>query len=228
MYAHSAATLLAPTGIQDTGKTWPGDVDSPYPTISEQITCVPEGGRAGVQLILMNGCINDIGPFGLVSPTNSSDWVRKHTQESCGAPVEAVLRNVANLYPQSEEALTEPDEVEDGVDQHAPVDVLLTVEILELRRHHHVHIHKCRHVAVEINFNGRTKRHRFSPATTIGVVTRWARKKFKLDGAAGAEYVLQVCKSIKQPRSDEHLGELVEPPVCSICFDLVKEITPQG
>lgn len=129
---------------------------------------------------------------------------------------------------ESEEALTEPDEVEDGVDQHAPVDVLLTVEILELRRHHHVHIHKCRHVAVEVNFNGRTKRHRFSPATTVGVVTRWARKKFKLDGAAGAEYVLQVCKSTKQPRSDEHLGELVEPPVCSICFDLVKEITPQG
>ena len=129
---------------------------------------------------------------------------------------------------ESEEALIEPDEVEDGVDQHAPVDVLLTVEILELRRHHHVHIHKCRHVAVEVNFNGRTKRHRFSPATTVGVVTRWARKKFKLDGAAGAEYVLQVCKSAKQPRSDEHLGELVEPPVCSICFDLVKEITPQG
>lgn len=129
---------------------------------------------------------------------------------------------------ESEEALTEPDEVEDGIDQHAPVDVLLTVEILELRRHHHVHIHKCRHVAVEVNFNGRTKRHRFSPATTIGVVTRWARKKFKLDDAAGAEYVLQVCKSTKQPRSDEHLGELVEPPVCSICFDLVKEITPQG
>ena len=106
VYAHSAATLLAPTGIQDTGKTWPGDVDSPYPTISEQITCVPEGGRAGVQLILMNGCINDIGPFGLVSPTNSSDWVRKHTQESCGAPVEAVLRNVANLYPQATIVIT--------------------------------------------------------------------------------------------------------------------------
>lgn len=127
-----------------------------------------------------------------------------------------------------DEALTEPGDLEDGEDQHVPVDVLATVEALELHRHRHVHVHKCKRVSVEVNFNGATKRHRFSPATTVGVVTQWARKKFKLDGAAGAEYVLQLCKSTKQPRPDEHLGELVEPPTCAICFDLVKEITPQG
>lgn len=126
-----------------------------------------------------------------------------------------------------EEALVELDDIEDGEDQHAHVDVLLTVEALELHRHRHVHVHKCKRVAVEVNFNGQ-KRHRFSPATTIGVVTQWARKKFRLDGAAGAEYVLQFHHSSKQPRSDEHLGELVESTTCSICFDLVKEITPQG
>jgi hypothetical protein len=91
-----------------------------------------------------------------------------------------------------------------------------------------VHIHKCRHVAVEVNFNGETKRRRFSPAATIGVVSQWTRKKFHLDPAAAAEYLLQFCNSTKQPRSAEHLGELVEPPKCSVCFDLVKEITPQG
>jgi hypothetical protein len=127
-----------------------------------------------------------------------------------------------------EEALNEPDEIEDGEDGHAPVDLLLTIEALELHRHRHVHVHKCKRVAVEVHFNGRTKRHRFSPATTIAVVTKWARKKFKLDVAAGAEYVLQICNSTKQPRPSEHLGELVEPPKCAICFNLVKEITPQG
>ena len=127
-----------------------------------------------------------------------------------------------------EEALSEGDEIEEGEDRHEPVDVSLTIEVLELHRHRHIHVHKCKRVAVEVNFNSRTKRHRFSPATTVGVVTRWARKKFKLDGAAGAEYVLQICKITKQPRPSEHLGELVEPLVCAICFDLVKEITPQG
>jgi hypothetical protein len=128
-----------------------------------------------------------------------------------------------------EEALREPDDVEDGTDDHAPVDIDLTVGFLEIHRHRHVHCHHCRHIAVEVNFGGAVKRHRFSPATTIGVVTRWARKKFpNLDAAAAAEYVLQLCNSAEQPRSDEHLGELVHAPVCSICFDLVKEITPQG
>jgi hypothetical protein len=127
-----------------------------------------------------------------------------------------------------EEALSEANEIDNGEDTHNPVDVLATVEVLELHRHRHVHVHKCKRVAVEVNFNDQTKRHRFSPATTIAVVTQWARKKFKLDGAAGAEYVLRICNTDQQPRPSTHLGELVTPPTCAICFDLVKEITPQG
>ena len=76
-----------------------------------------------------------------------------------------------------EEALIESADTEDGEDQHAPIDVLLTIEALELHRHRHVHLHKCKRVGVEVNFTTGTKRHRFSPATTIGVVTQWARKK---------------------------------------------------
>src|SRR5271157_1459136 len=142
--------------------------------------------------------------------------------------IKADQNDILVFVGECEEALTEPDETENGADEHAPVDVTLTVEILELKRHRHVHIHRCRHVAVEVNFGGKTKRRRFSPAATIEIVTQWARRKFHLDAAAAAEYVLQLCKTTKQPRSDEHLGELVEPPKCAICFDLVKEITPQG
>lgn len=127
-----------------------------------------------------------------------------------------------------EEALSEASEIENGEDSHAPVDVSLTIEALELDRHHHLHVHRCKRVAVEVRFNGVTKRHRFSPATTIAVVTQWARKKFNLDPAAGADYVLEICDTTKHPRPNEHLGELVEPPMCAICFKLVREITPQG
>ena len=128
-----------------------------------------------------------------------------------------------------EEALGEPAEIEDGADQHEPVDIDLTLEVLEIHRHRHVHVHRCRHVAVEVNFGGKTKRHRFSPATTVGVVTDWARKKFpNLDPAAVAEYVLEICGTTTQPRPTEHLGELVSAPTCSVCFNLVKEVTPQG
>jgi hypothetical protein len=133
------------------------------------------------------------------------------------APTGDVLRDVLIRF-----------ETEDGVDKHAPVDVTLTVEVLELKRHRHIHVHKCRHVAVEVNFNGKTKRRRFSPAATVGVVAHWARKKFHLDAAAAAEYVLQLCNSLDRPRPATHLGELTQPPKCAVCFDLVKEVTPQG
>ena len=59
-------------------------------------------------------------------------------------------------------------------------------------------------------------------------MTEWARHKFKLDPASAKEYVLQICGTTTQPRSDEHLGKLVAAPVCSLCFDLVKEVSPQG
>jgi hypothetical protein len=142
--------------------------------------------------------------------------------------IKAGQEDVLVFVGECEEALTEPEEAEDGADKHAPVDVSLTIETLELKRHRHVHVHKCRHVAVEVNFTGKTKRHRFSPATTIRVVTQWARRKFHLDAAAAPEYVLQICNSTDRPRPDKHLGELVESPKCAICFDLVKEVTPQG
>lgn len=127
-----------------------------------------------------------------------------------------------------DEALSESEHVEDGADAHAPVDVRLTLEVLELHRHRHVHCHTCRHVAVEVNFGGTSRRRKFSPNTTVGVVTQWARRKFRLDAAAAADYVLQLCHGGEQPRPDKHLGELVAGTTCSVCFDLVKEITPQG
>ena len=126
------------------------------------------------------------------------------------------------------EALNEADEIDNGADEQATVDVSLTLAVLEIHRHRHVHVHRCRHVAVDVNFGGKTKRHRFSPNTTVGVATDWARRKFHLDPAVANEYVLQLCGSLVQPRSDEHLGDLVQGEACSICFDLVKELTPKG
>lgn len=126
------------------------------------------------------------------------------------------------------EALDEADEVEDGADAYAPVDIDLTLAVLEIHRHRHVHVHRCRHVGVAVNFGKETKRHRFSPNTTVGVATEWARRKFHLDPAVAGEYVLQLAGSLVQPRSDEHLGDLVQGETCSIEFDLVKEMTPKG
>jgi hypothetical protein len=126
------------------------------------------------------------------------------------------------------EALDEPEDHEGGADIHMAVEIDLTIEVLELHRHRHVHVHKCRHVAVDVHFMGQTKARKFSPATTIETVTQWARKKFRLDPASSAEYVLQIHGTTDRPRPNQHLGEIVTPATCSVSFDLVKEMTPQG
>lgn len=107
-----------------------------------------------------------------------------------------------------------------------PVDPGLTVDELDSQQRH-VHCYCCRHVDVDVNFNAGTERSRFSPATTIEVVTRWAFRKFGLDDAAGTDYVLRLCEVSTQPRSDKYLGELVQDTHV-LCFDLVAEVTPQG
>lgn len=107
-----------------------------------------------------------------------------------------------------------------------PVDPNLTVGDLDSQQRH-VHCYCCRHVDVDVNFGAGTERSRFSPATTIEIVTQWAFRKFGLDDAAGADYVLRLSEVSTQPRSDKYLGELVQDTHV-LCFDLVAEVTPQG
>ncbi|MCP3381207.1 hypothetical protein NLM31_12740 [Bradyrhizobium sp. CCGUVB4N] len=126
------------------------------------------------------------------------------------------------------EAVTETIEIEHGAQEHTTVDIDLKLVVLDLHKHRHVHVHKCQRIAVAVNFSADTKDHKFKPNTTIGTVTDWARKQFPIDAAVAGEYVLQIHGTTTQPRSTEHLGDVVEGDTCSICFDLVKEVTPKG
>src|SRR5579859_557387 len=138
------------------------------------------------------------------------------------------MAEMAVFIGECQDALAEPEDHEDGADVHAEIDINLTVEALELHHRKHVHCHKCRLIAIEVNFGGKTKGRKFSPAATIETVTVWARKKFRLDPASSAEYVLQICGTTDRPRPNQHLGEVASPETCAACFDLVKEETPQG
>lgn len=119
------------------------------------------------------------------------------------------------------------DDEDDSEDKQEPVDPKQTAKELDLRRHRHIHLHRCLRIAVEVTFAGKTKKRKFAPAASVGRVTKWARRKFRIDAAVASEYVLQLCGTTEVPRSDVHLGELVKK-TCALCFDLVKEVTPQG
>lgn len=127
---------------------------------------------------------------------------------------------------ESDEALRKPDDTEDRADDYGPVDVTLLIDKLD-PQHQHIHCYVCQQVAVDVNFGNQTEQRKFSPATTVGIVTTWACRKFRLDDAAASDCVLRLCGTREQPRPDKYLGEVVQKS-CSLCFDLVKELTPQG
>jgi len=119
------------------------------------------------------------------------------------------------------------DEGHDEEDAQAPADLGDTLGVLRVRELRHVHTRAVRRIEVTVNFNGKHRKRKFSPATTIATALAWAKKRFKVDPAAGADYVLQLLPERTVPRPEEHLGDL-KPGATALEFDLVREVTPQG
>jgi len=85
-----------------------------------------------------------------------------------------------------------------------------------------VHVHRCRQIAVSVIFNGKPKEHRFSPATTVARVKRWATEKaFEMSPEEAAEHVLQLSGTTERPSPGTHVGTLAKHPHCHVSFDLV-------
>ena len=114
-----------------------------------------------------------------------------------------------------------------GSSPHAPVDPDAALGSLT-GSHRHLHCYRCSEIAVEVHFGGGTEQLKVSPATPVATVASWARQKFNLDPPAASEYQLRFCgPDDKQPGPDEYLGE-IEKGNCAVCFNLVKELVPQG
>ena len=121
----------------------------------------------------------------------------------------------------------ERDDIEDEPEE-APLGRALVDLGARKGRGIHVHCHRCRKVVVEIHYRDKTKRHRFSPSTTVATVIEWARRKFRLTDPDNAKLRLQVCGSTDRPALDRHLGEITSHGTCSLCFDLVFEGKVEG
>ncbi len=93
-----------------------------------------------------------------------------------------------------------------------------------------VHVHRCKQVAVTVNFNARQATDDFPPSTTVKRLKKWAdsKKGFDLRGADATEHLLQLCGSDGRPDEDTHIGSMVEVSDCSLCFDLVPKSRVEG
>lgn len=144
------------------------------------------------------------------------------------ARIDALPRDGEVVFVGEPDDAIHNDEAENEEDAQAPADLGATLGVLRVRELRHVHTRAVRRVEVTVYFNGKDRKRKFSPAATVATVLAWAKKRFKIDPKAGADYVLSLRPDNTHPRPEEHLGDLLEPGSKSLEFDLVREVTPQG
>ena len=103
--AHSGAVIGSAQSTEDqTARNAAADLDGElsraYPTIHDQIDYALRAfNPAAVDLVIVNGCINDVESRRLLNAANTPDNIRALAQEKCGPPVEALLTRIATVFP---------------------------------------------------------------------------------------------------------------------------------
>ncbi|WP_432992310.1 PKD domain-containing protein [Dactylosporangium sp. CA-233914] len=105
--AHSGAAVTGGTcsaGLRQTVGYWGGEVPNGEPDIA---TCQAQSVRdREADLILVDGCINDVDIREIAKPFADLDALRARVEAKCGQPVENLLRTLHNDHPTATIVLT--------------------------------------------------------------------------------------------------------------------------
>ncbi|MEI7466425.1 MAG: hypothetical protein WCJ87_13865, partial [Burkholderiales bacterium] len=117
--AHSGPTLLppadepVPNGFDESRLATHGEIPNTFPTIGFQFRVQgPQvlqamGGRpADVDLVLVDGCANDVGILNIIDPGTTPDQIGAMTRERCGSWMQAALADLVRLYPSARVVVT--------------------------------------------------------------------------------------------------------------------------
>ena len=102
-YAHSGAQIIADN--EDSVTNLPGEIPSDHPSITKQAglaenDVMASGAALGaVDLILIDGGINDVGVVPILNPKNSSGTIAQLAQDVCVGRMSRLLPLVMQLYP---------------------------------------------------------------------------------------------------------------------------------
>src|SRR5712692_9098051 len=99
VFAHSRA-VIAPDETHDQQSPKPGEVPDRHPSITAQATRVPH--PEDVDLVMIDGGINDMGAQHIVNPLHVTDlnWIRERAFWGCGRRVDGDRRAArAARYP---------------------------------------------------------------------------------------------------------------------------------
>lgn len=104
VFAHSGA-LLASGSAAPRFKSNDGEVNLPYPSINEELDHALDfygSGTAKVNLILLDGCINDVDVSNLLNVTTDPNWLRERINTSCKVGMHDLLKRVTESFPNAQ------------------------------------------------------------------------------------------------------------------------------
>jgi hypothetical protein len=86
-----------------------GEVNLPYPTINEQVDNAAQfygQSRAKVDLVLVDGCINDVDISNLLNAGASPEWLSGRITSTCGAGMHKLLQRITGTFPNAQVVVT--------------------------------------------------------------------------------------------------------------------------
>jgi lysophospholipase L1-like esterase len=102
--AHSGAVILNAASSPRPFPARNGEVNSETPTINEQLDHAIQfyrEDRSSPSLILMDGCINDVGVKSLLTAYTPLEDLRRRARKSCGEDMRSLLQRVRKSFPES-------------------------------------------------------------------------------------------------------------------------------
>ena len=105
--AHSGATILWRNDQKyprDRLTTFNGELNISTPTITQQVKNAFKYYEStpvkpsGVDLVLVNGGINDLGAFNLINPFKDKKWIEKKARQYCGKDMFGLLENIRHSF----------------------------------------------------------------------------------------------------------------------------------
>jgi hypothetical protein len=100
--AHSGALIAAAPTSAPRFISSDGEVNLPFPTVNEQLDhaisfYAKDGSKA--DLILVNGCANDVGVSNLLNAAASPEAMREAISARCGTDMHNLLRRITDSFP---------------------------------------------------------------------------------------------------------------------------------
>jgi lysophospholipase L1-like esterase len=107
--AHSGAVIGSAADPPGSTTVWlDGEINRAIPTVSEQINYALRSYSDPMQvdLVLVDGCINDLDARRLLNASSTVTTIRELTQAKCGPPVESMLERIASAFPKAQIIIT--------------------------------------------------------------------------------------------------------------------------